>query len=419
MVIGPRPNHKIPLDNRQSMNLIFRMGRCFFLICLFGCGINMGHAQDYRMKRFGVSEGLPSSEVYCVLQDRQGYMWFGTDRGAVRYDGYRFEVFSTDEGLPDNTVFKMYEGHDGKIWFACFSPELSYYSQGGIYQFAYNAAFKQAGVTPSVKTDLSVAADGEVWIGTYYHGLLVVDPEGALHAEGYFGIGFCVRRNGQYLVSISGDFRAIPTSSPPLALPEDKNFLIDLEEEAGPIWLKVTQGRVIAQSDVVKTPDGDLVVGVGGNLYLFQNGVQKWMVSLPGTVAKVFLDEKNRIWVGMVQAGIKVFDLQGNALPIQLSQLKGSTVSDIMQDRAGSYWFTTTQQGVFFLATLDFPFLEIPQTNSYFFSGLAAANDSLVYFSTGKPWIVRLEDGCQPQLGIGKERRCFRKRHQIGMGAGD
>ncbi|MEM6270607.1 MAG: hypothetical protein AAF998_14295 [Bacteroidota bacterium] len=76
------------------------------LVALFVGFVPKVSAQSFRMVRFGVEHGLLSSEVYCALQDCTGFLWFGTDRGAVRYDGYEFRLFSTDEGLPDNTVFQ-------------------------------------------------------------------------------------------------------------------------------------------------------------------------------------------------------------------------------------------------------------------------------------------------------------------------
>lgn len=375
------------------MDLVFRIGRWFCQIILFTCTFNVLHAQDYRMKRFGVSEGLPSSEVYCVMQDRQGYMWLGTDRGAVRYDGYRFKVFSTDEGLPDNAVFEIYEDQEGKIWFACFSSRLTWYSEGAIHDYPYNYVFEQAEVGSSVKTDLTVAPDGSVYVGTYHHGMLVVNAEGELHAEGHLDKGAAVPRNGQYVVSLIGRYRAVPSSTPPLDLPSDKNFFIDLGEGRGHVLVRVSQGRLIAQADVVRTGDSTLVVGVGNMLYYFREKVQTAAIALPGSVTKVHLDEKNRIWVGIMKGGLKVFDLQGNPLPIQMSQLEGTTVSDIMEDHTGSFWFTTTQQGLFFLPSLDFPFLPISQTDAYHFSDLVSANDSFAFFSLENKGFYSLSTG--------------------------
>jgi ligand-binding sensor domain-containing protein len=46
-------------------------------------------AQDlnFTFKHFGTEEGMPSNTVYCATEDKNGYMWFGTDAGVCRFDG--------------------------------------------------------------------------------------------------------------------------------------------------------------------------------------------------------------------------------------------------------------------------------------------------------------------------------------------
>jgi len=48
---------------------------------------------------FGVNDGLPFSDVYEMLQDREGNLWFGTRQGGVsRYDGREFVTFTVKDG---------------------------------------------------------------------------------------------------------------------------------------------------------------------------------------------------------------------------------------------------------------------------------------------------------------------------------
>ena len=57
---------------------------------------------------YSPENGLPSSQVYQVLQDKKGYLWFATDHGVCKYNGYEFKTFTTADGLTDNTVFKIF-----------------------------------------------------------------------------------------------------------------------------------------------------------------------------------------------------------------------------------------------------------------------------------------------------------------------
>ena len=56
-----------------------------------------------RGSRFGhitVENGLTDQRVTAIMQDRAGFMWFGTNNGLNRYDGYRIVSFRADPNDP-------------------------------------------------------------------------------------------------------------------------------------------------------------------------------------------------------------------------------------------------------------------------------------------------------------------------------
>ncbi|MDB3904899.1 histidine kinase [Crocinitomicaceae bacterium] len=116
--------------------MIFKKFLVFILILITG----QGYGQQYEPYKinYGVNEGLPSSECYEIIQDSKGYIWFGTDRGVVKYNGYEFVTYTTKEGLNNNVVFYLKEGPDGKIWFYDIENQLSYFYNDQIYPFKYN-----------------------------------------------------------------------------------------------------------------------------------------------------------------------------------------------------------------------------------------------------------------------------------------
>ena len=64
-------------------------------------------AQNPSFKKFTTDDGLPGNEVYHVMQDKKGYIWVSTNKGAARFDGNRFETFTVENGLPDNEILKI------------------------------------------------------------------------------------------------------------------------------------------------------------------------------------------------------------------------------------------------------------------------------------------------------------------------
>ena len=44
---------------------------------------------NIKFEQLTIDDGLSQSIVQCIIQDRQGFMWFGTQDGLNRYDGYK------------------------------------------------------------------------------------------------------------------------------------------------------------------------------------------------------------------------------------------------------------------------------------------------------------------------------------------
>jgi len=75
------------------------------------------HAQ-YRFDHWTTDNGLPQNAVHGMLQTHDGYMWFTTYDGLVRFDGVRFTVFNktNSPGVPSNLFNVVYEDRFGDLW---------------------------------------------------------------------------------------------------------------------------------------------------------------------------------------------------------------------------------------------------------------------------------------------------------------
>lgn len=66
---------------------------------------------------YDLDDGLSQSQVWCMVQDRKGYLWCGTQGGGLnRFDGLKFEHFSTAEGLPSAYIYALFEDKSGRLW---------------------------------------------------------------------------------------------------------------------------------------------------------------------------------------------------------------------------------------------------------------------------------------------------------------
>nr|WKN34096.1 two-component regulator propeller domain-containing protein [Tunicatimonas sp. TK19036] len=89
-----------------------------------------GQQRNARFQHLTIEEGLPQNMVDCMLQDRQGFLWFGTWNGLCRYDGYTFEVFNNGpSSLGNNFVYDLLEDPLGNLWIG---------TQQGLYVYQYD-----------------------------------------------------------------------------------------------------------------------------------------------------------------------------------------------------------------------------------------------------------------------------------------
>ncbi len=78
-----------------------------------------GQSDDYQVteKLYSFSDGFPDTEVFCGVQDKHGFLWFGTRNGVWRYDGREFKLFTKKKnGLRGLKVIDIVtDGEDGVV----------------------------------------------------------------------------------------------------------------------------------------------------------------------------------------------------------------------------------------------------------------------------------------------------------------
>ncbi|MEM6514008.1 MAG: two-component regulator propeller domain-containing protein, partial [Pseudomonadota bacterium] len=70
-----------------------------------------------RFEQLSLRDGLSQVAVVTMLQDADGFLWFGTENGLNRYDGYEFVHYKADRGNPDalrnDFIYSLAEAPDG------------------------------------------------------------------------------------------------------------------------------------------------------------------------------------------------------------------------------------------------------------------------------------------------------------------
>ncbi|MCW9707145.1 hybrid sensor histidine kinase/response regulator transcription factor [Fodinibius salsisoli] len=119
-------------------------------------------SSEYLVRNYTVADGLPVNSVNGIVQDNNGYLYFSTMDGLVRYDGYDFVSFnsSNSPGINNNRLVDMLKTKSGTIWMVGENGSLISYRQDQFktYQPAPNSIGREL--------FLEESPDGEVWLGS-------------------------------------------------------------------------------------------------------------------------------------------------------------------------------------------------------------------------------------------------------------
>lgn len=300
-------------------------------------------------------EMLPSVNVYVAFQDSKGFMWFGTDRGAVRFDGYSFTTFTTLQGLSDNEVFNFYEDRSGKIWFLTMNGKLSYFKDDVIYNATSDAKVKQLDFASSI-TGMLEDPIGNLWISSLRDGMACVHPDGTITKftdDGMLGAEDDIR----WLSKVFNTYSMIYVSPHVFILSKRPGFYrITFNDDD----TKVLHSEKIEDSpylvNLVKTmvysPDRFLFK-IWDEVYDFSVKTEKYTTtySVPaGEEIYNVTQDTARFWF-CTSVGATIMNKRDRK--IQATYLPGQRITSVTQDHEGNYWFTTLGEGIFFCTSLS------------------------------------------------------------------
>lgn len=127
-------------------------------------------SQEYSYTHYDIADGLAGSTVYCITQDKDGFIWVGTETGVSRFDGTHCKNFTTADGLPDIEVLQIFGDSKGRVWMAPFRKSICYYYKGRIHNQDNDSLLMRV----RVKGNIENFAEDD-------HGNILIQERAALH----------------------------------------------------------------------------------------------------------------------------------------------------------------------------------------------------------------------------------------------
>ncbi len=300
------------------------------LLVFFGLWTMVTWAQEPYAVHFGRKDGLPTSNVYCAMQDREGYMWFGTDIGVLRFDGANFQHYSTEDGLGDNEVFGCYQDPEGRIWFSTYNGRISYYQNGRFYNDAQDKRLMRA-PEPTMMLKVTGDSKGNVFFlyRNVYHISFNPTTGSRLHSNGRrFEVLDVFRYQNENLLFF-------------------RNGVTDQQQRPRFTFRRPEYRKHICRTlrwrNCIYFSDGD-------RLYSFDGHQQRLVANLGlehDEIISIHIDSKEDLWLGTRNGLFRRKLRDGRARFSHF--LKGHTVSSVAEDFERTIWVTTLDDGVFMI----------------------------------------------------------------------
>ena len=344
------------------------MGVCSGLLCgsaLADPAISSPNSWVARV--WQLDDGLPDNNITGIAQTREGYLWLGTHRGLVHFDGVRFVRVGLP--VPDQMRYGLIRGlsllHEDELWLTMVGRVAVCLKRGQTNVFT-----KDDGLSPTRSMVRPMAAvqgqEGSAWIG-YYDGFAYRIANGHITCfstdEGLTGVGYCrlaCDGNGQLWFANGGHVGVFQDGRfVPLLTLTNQSLCIEPAYQKG-IWICAgaqllcydgtgepkqlaqlpTSSSTAEPTALLEDRRGALWIGTTADGLFRYDGTQAVIrvETSHNHILSLAEDREGNIWVGTAGGGLnrlrpRVMELEGNS-----TRLPHEAVRSICQDSSGALW---------------------------------------------------------------------------------
>lgn len=317
------------------------MRLCLILGLVFFCSrVLAGLPETPQFRQFTVTDGLPSSTLYAVTQDKKGYLWIASKDGLARYDGVGYKIFryapGDDNALPGNVIQALHVDARNQLWVAIEGQGVSRLNAER-NDFTH---FRRS-THPEMGSDdiwaMTSTRDGTVWLGSYGGGLHRIDSRGRIT-------------------------RFMSNKKDSASLPGD-TILSLVADTKDRLWIGTTKGlcfwdgkkftRISPDGmhdafvmQLISDVDGTVWTGTSkGLIHLSATGVPIGKVLLPGkSISGLWQDRRHAIWFS---DGPNIYQWRDQQLMRYTPDAQiPANIYGVFEDHEGGFWFPTQDRGM-------------------------------------------------------------------------
>jgi signal transduction histidine kinase/ligand-binding sensor domain-containing protein len=331
---------------------------------------------QYVREHWGTLRGFPSGPVYGIAQTNDGYLWIGTSKGLIRFDGLQFQLFqqSNDATAPNGPVLGLLTDSDGNLWIRLQSAVLLRYRDGKFQDLSNTFETPEVAVTAMAR-----GADGRPLFSGIVNGIVRYKAGGfvslapAPKMPDFIVISIAEMSDGRILLGTrdTGLYQLAggQLAEAPMALHDRKiNCLLAFDQQK--FWIGTDNGL------------------------LLWNGKKLVTTSIPPSllhaqILAINKDRESNTWIGTADGLFRISSVgisSHEKEPPHTGFLRAGGVTAIFEDREGDIWNGSTD-GLERLRDGAFTTYSLPE-------GLPSENNGPVYVdSENRTWFAPAQGG--------------------------
>jgi ligand-binding sensor domain-containing protein/signal transduction histidine kinase len=386
---------------------------------------------DYTVTSWTVENGLPNNSVTCLLQSHDGYLWIGTAKGLVRFDGQTFQPvnLSADDARQPDEITALFEDTSDQLWIGTRQDGLWCLASENITRVNGRDGFNCPAVT-------CIAGDptGDLWVGTT-NGMNWFRGTNMLHvttAQGLpSGIISSIRVSGPSAVWITthdGMCQFTNGVLSPLELETDSagrnpEMIGMFNDQHGNLWAfgdtylvnlnDGTRFNYFRSGDTTSLRiwsscegrDGQLWIGTSGQgLFSFADGRFRPLslreASLGSDIQSILEDNAGDLWLGTFSSGLVLLQPQRVQTLDVSTGLPSEMANCLAASPDGRIWAGYTDEGLFFRQSEHFERCKVlgGRDSIDLITSLAATPNGELWAGTMGLGLVRFKDGFAARL---------------------
>ncbi|MFN5183543.1 MAG: two-component regulator propeller domain-containing protein [Bacteroidota bacterium] len=304
---------------------------------------------DKSFTHYTINEGLSNNNIWSIIEDKSGNLWFGTSGGGVsKFDGKSFTNYTEKEGLGNNDVRSIFEDKSGNIWFGTYGGGVSKYngncvddiingtnlykhknkdltkSKKDLIKYFMNYTEKE-GLSSNYVRSILEDKSGNLWFGTNKGGVNKYDGN---CIDDIINKTNLYQHNQQDLRKNKKDLIKSFTQFTEKEGLSSNHVLPILEDKSGNLWFGTSGGGVCKYN---------------GNSFVHYTEKE----GLSYYVIRAIVEDKNgNIWLGTSGGGVCKYDGKSFTNYTKKEGLGSNVVFSILEDKSGNLWFGTSGEGV-------------------------------------------------------------------------